>query len=383
MPIASRSIDLVVAFEMLEHIAEHREMLAEVQRVLRPKGLFLVSTPNKVAYSDLPKYKNPFHVKELYFDEFRALIETHFEAARYFAQKNVTGSMIAPLDETTPARMRVRRIRRKNDNNEFEPTEPDTVDHMYFLAACSDSAETVSALTGVVVPDRDERLFREVDECAKRAVFNAMRGVALQARDRASVDDAMRAATSLAGSLLMKLRHIDGDVDKAPPEQNLYDLIVPTFNAPEILEKCLDSLIANTDHSHMIHVIDDASTDERVDRMMRLYAARHSHIRYYRLPVNLGFPGAVNALLASTTHDVVLINSDTMYPPNWLARMDRCRRSNPAIHAVSPLSNNATICSVPGFNEKNALPPNLSLTDMDLLVQQTSLRRYPPVPTAV
>jgi hypothetical protein len=38
---------------------------------------------------------------------------------------------------------------------------------------------------------------------------------------------------------------------------------------------------------------------------------------------------------------------------------------------------------VPAFNARNALPPNLSLAEMDRLVRATSLRRYPPVPTAV
>ena len=383
LPIEARSIDLVVAFEVLEHLAEHDAMLAEVRRVLRPGGLFLVSTPNKVAYSDLPNYKNPFHVKELYFDEFRALIDGHFLAARYFAQKNLTGSVIAPLDETQAAPLHVRRIHRKSNSNEFEPAEPELVDHMYFVAACSDSAEGLSALTGVLVSDRDERLLRELGERAERKLAQAKRTQAAYARDRAIVEHAMRSAMYLAGTLIMQRQKMADEVGEAPPELHTYDLIVPNFNAPEVLKSCLDSLITNTDHKHLIHVIDDASTDPRVDLMMRSYVARHSHIRYYRLPVNLGFPGAVNAGLASTTNDVVLVDSDTEYPPNWLARMDRCRRSDPAIHAVSPLSNNATICSVPGSSQKNALPPGMALPDMDRLVQQTSLRRYPRVPAVV
>jgi GT2 family glycosyltransferase len=200
---------------------------------------------------------------------------------------------------------------------------------------------------------------------------------------RAAVDAAMHSAMALAGGLLMQCQKAMEPSGEIPAEQNIYDLIVPNFNAPEVLKACLDSLIATTDPKHVIHVIDDASTDPRVDPMVRSYVARHPHIRYYRLPVNLGFPGAVNAGFASTARDVILVNSDTEYPPNWLARMDRCRRSDPAIHAVCPLSNNATICSVPGFNQKNVLPPNTTLVDMDRLVQQTSLRRYPRTPTVV
>ena len=195
--------------------------------------------------------------------------------------------------------------------------------------------------------------------------------------------DALASALELAGALRMEELAASRSSDALAAEKNVYDLIVPNFNAADSLKQCLDSLIANTDHKHLIHVIDDASTDPRVDTMMRGYATRNRHIRYYRLPANLGFPGAVNVGLANTTRDVVLVNSDTQFPPRWLARMDRCRRSDPRIHVISPLSNNATICSVPNGNENNALPPGMSVDGMDRLVERTSLRRYPRVPTVV
>jgi SAM-dependent methyltransferase len=59
-----------VCFEGIEHIDDHEELLNEVKRVLAPDGALIVSTPNKSAYSDEPQYKNPFHVSELYYDEF-------------------------------------------------------------------------------------------------------------------------------------------------------------------------------------------------------------------------------------------------------------------------------------------------------------------------
>lgn len=383
LPFESCSVDLVVAFEVLEHIAQHDEMLAEVRRVLRAGGLFLVSTPNKLAYSDLPKYSNPFHVKELYFDEFRALVESHFDAARFFTQKNLTGNMIAPLDETQPAPLQVRRIHQKNRSDEFEPVEADPIDDLYFVAACSESAEALSGLSGLVVTDRDERLWRESAERAAQELAETRRVLVSRGRDRATVEDAMRSAMHLAGRLLMQRQSAMTGIGAVPPEQHIYDLIIPNFNAPDVLKGCLDSLIANTDHRHLVHVIDDGSTDPRVDLMIRGYLARHSHIRYYRLAVNLGFAGTVNAGLASTKHDVVLLNSDTEFPPNWLARMDRCRRSDPAIHAISPLTNNTTLFAVPGLNDKKVLPATRSVADIDRLVEKTSLRRYPRVPAVV
>ena len=38
IPLASGSVDVVVSFETLEHVAEHEAMLKEVRRVLVPSG---------------------------------------------------------------------------------------------------------------------------------------------------------------------------------------------------------------------------------------------------------------------------------------------------------------------------------------------------------
>ena len=123
-------------------------------------------------------------------------------------------------------------------------------------------------------------------------------GPPLHERGRNFVDDALDDAAGVAGALLAGSGARSRTGTRHLPEQHVYDLIVPNFNAPDFLERCLDSLIAHTDHRHLIHVVDDASTDPRVDPLLRRYAARHSHLRYYRLPTNLGFPGAVNAALA-------------------------------------------------------------------------------------
>src|SRR5437763_440995 len=43
------SFDLIVCFEAIEHVENHDELLTEVKRLLKPDGLFIVSTPNKSA----------------------------------------------------------------------------------------------------------------------------------------------------------------------------------------------------------------------------------------------------------------------------------------------------------------------------------------------
>ena len=54
LPLADESVDVVLAMEVLEHLALNpAHMFAEAQRVLRPGGTLIVTTPNIVSYRSL------------------------------------------------------------------------------------------------------------------------------------------------------------------------------------------------------------------------------------------------------------------------------------------------------------------------------------------
>ncbi len=92
------SIDLAVSFETLEHHAEHDAMLSELRRVLSPGGILVISTPDRLHYSDALAYNNPYHVRELYAEEFFALMRRYFLYTRFLGQRIAYGSLMAPLD---------------------------------------------------------------------------------------------------------------------------------------------------------------------------------------------------------------------------------------------------------------------------------------------
>ena len=96
IPLSSASVDVVVSFETLEHLAGHEQMLKEVKRVLRPGGVLILSSPDKLNYTILPKTQNPFHVRELSKEEFRSLVEKYFSHCYMFEQKICHGSVLAP-----------------------------------------------------------------------------------------------------------------------------------------------------------------------------------------------------------------------------------------------------------------------------------------------
>jgi ubiquinone/menaquinone biosynthesis C-methylase UbiE len=99
IPLADASVDVVVSFETIEHHDEHEAMMAEVKRVLKPNGLFIISSPDKKNYSDIPKFQNEFHVHELYREEFEALLKKHFKNLTMLGQRLFSGSVILNMDE--------------------------------------------------------------------------------------------------------------------------------------------------------------------------------------------------------------------------------------------------------------------------------------------
>ncbi len=95
IPVSDGQIDLVVSFETIEHHGWHQEMMREVKRILCPEGILIISSPDRYAYSDIPGYKNEFHVKELYTREFETLLEEYFANVYLFGQRVAYGSVIA------------------------------------------------------------------------------------------------------------------------------------------------------------------------------------------------------------------------------------------------------------------------------------------------
>ncbi len=66
LPLPDASVDVVVNFQVIEHLWDQTQFVVECARVLRPGGLLMMSTPNRITFSpgrDTPI--NPFHTREL------------------------------------------------------------------------------------------------------------------------------------------------------------------------------------------------------------------------------------------------------------------------------------------------------------------------------
>lgn len=144
IPLADSTVDVVVSFETIEHIDAHEMMLDEIRRVLRPGGVLIISTPDKATYTDATGNINPFHVRELYREEFSSLLSSRFGHVTTHGQRIGFGSLIAC--ETAPAPMR-------EYNASTRESAEGLVDALYLIAVASDDPDAVPGLHSLFSQD--------------------------------------------------------------------------------------------------------------------------------------------------------------------------------------------------------------------------------------
>jgi GT2 family glycosyltransferase/glycosyltransferase involved in cell wall biosynthesis/SAM-dependent methyltransferase len=225
--IPDESIDVVVAFEVIEHIADQGAVLAEVQRVLTPAGVLALSTPDREAYAAARDEANVFHERELTQAELTVLLRERFESLVLFGQRTATGSRI---DSLTPGEAREHgalQIERAGDGWR----EADQPPPIYLIAVASNGplpeVPPVSTLSDfglellrAVERDRDEREVQAQSERAEllaRAERERTELIADAERARAELladaeraaADARAARSDLEAQLAEGLRDLD------------------------------------------------------------------------------------------------------------------------------------------------------------------------------
>ena len=162
------------------------------------------------------------------------------------------------------------------------------------------------------------------------------------------------------------------------------DIVVPIYNAPDDVRRCVASVLSCTPEPHRLVLIDDASSDAAVREVLRDIELRSlRHVTILRNERNLGFTATANRGMTRSTADVVLLNSDTIVTQGWLAAMLRCAASDPTIATVTPFSNNAEICSFPRFCEDNPWAPDRDAGGESRALADAAVPTYPDLPTGV
>jgi 2-polyprenyl-3-methyl-5-hydroxy-6-metoxy-1,4-benzoquinol methylase len=99
LKLKSDSIDTFVSFETLEHIPRPQKLVQEAWRILKPGGIFLVSTPNRIVtgLKSGQRPGNPFHLMEWSMLEFDRILRTRFSNISYFGQRIRSKNILHPL----------------------------------------------------------------------------------------------------------------------------------------------------------------------------------------------------------------------------------------------------------------------------------------------
>jgi ubiquinone/menaquinone biosynthesis C-methylase UbiE len=163
IPLPDRSIDVVTSFETIEHHDQHTEMIKEIKRVLKPDGLLLISSPNKLTYSDEPGTQNPFHVKELYLDEFLDLLKDGFNYIEMLGQKLATGSFIMPIAEVVSPQLMTFTSQNSATEEILRIGLKGFDSSIYFIAICSDNPLLENSSNSSLYMDEESDLWKETN----------------------------------------------------------------------------------------------------------------------------------------------------------------------------------------------------------------------------
>ncbi len=111
MPFAANAFDLIVAFEVIEHLPDYRAFLQECARVLKHQGLLIVSSPNRLYYSESRAQTgpNPYHEHEFEAEEFVLELEKIFSNVRLLLQNRVESFAFHSENGSEPAEVQVER----------------------------------------------------------------------------------------------------------------------------------------------------------------------------------------------------------------------------------------------------------------------------------
>lgn len=162
-------------------------------------------------------------------------------------------------------------------------------------------------------------------------------------------------------------------------------VILPVYKGyDETLLAVYHALSARKGENYSLLVINDCGPDEALNIALQKLADR-GLFDYHFNETNRGFVQTCNLAIneLSADLDVVLLNSDAYVFPGWFGRLVDHADRDPSIATVTPLSNNATICSYPITDRDNYLALECTPAEMDALTASANKGVSVETPTGV
>ncbi|TMB55814.1 MAG: methyltransferase domain-containing protein [Deltaproteobacteria bacterium] len=328
LPIPDSAVAFCIGNHLLEHARDPIAALEEMLRVVRPGGLVYVSVPDVGNPLDRRRPVTPFEHVLAHHD---GTLDRAADDLLHFEE--YTASAHTELDDAARADL-VARFVEQDYSIHFH-----TFDEAAFHRLIAHVGASIVEFARNAGPEFDEyvAVLRKRDVAAHQTTLAPAEGV---------------------------------------------DVIVPIHNAREDTVRCVQAVRRHARGDWRLILVDDASTDPALVAWLDGVAAEDLRVQLLRNETNRGFVASANrGMRHAAGRDVLLLNSDTAVTEGFLERLHAAAYDGqPSI--VSPLSNNATICSVPAWCKPNPIPAGFTLDGFASLVAEGSLQLRPDLVSA-
>ena len=157
LSLASNSFDVVLCFEVIEHLTRQECLLEEIHRILKSNGILIVSTPNRLFYTEERKLVNPYHTREFSFGEFRDLLEKYFAKVEVVYQNHIPSILVGEARRPLNVRSHF-----EDETGQMQQTSN------FFVAVCSRNAQAHPNLETLVYLPSTGNLLREKEQRIER-----------------------------------------------------------------------------------------------------------------------------------------------------------------------------------------------------------------------
>ncbi len=165
------------------------------------------------------------------------------------------------------------------------------------------------------------------------------------------------------------------------------DIILPVYNALSDVKKCINSLLPTlSTPKYNLIIINDASNNETAVYLREIARVNDEKITLIENSKNLGYTRSVNkGIKLSKSEYIIVLNSDTIVPKNWINKIIACGESSKYIGVIGPLSNAASWQSIPELKDFNGfkineLPKGVTVDQADKICENFMFIDYPKVP---
>lgn len=122
--------------------------------------------------------------------------------------------------------------------------------------------------------------------------------------------------------------------------KGIVSIVILTFNQLKYTKECVESIRRHTPEPHEVVFVDNGSTDGTV-KWLKEIISKNTNYKLIENKKNLGFAKGCNqGITASSGEYVLLLNNDVVVTEGWLSGLLECLNGSPHAGIVGPMTNN-------------------------------------------